>query len=249
MTGPADDPMITRLVAETERLLGSLSGLDDRSAREPSRLPGWSRGHVLTHLARNADALARVAQVAVTGQVQQMYASAEQRDADIEAGAGRPIGELAADVEASAQALLAVLRAGREDLLDDAVPTGRGWDLTARQVPWLRLREVVYHHVDLAGPFTFRDLPDELVRTCLKDCVLRLEPAPALQVAATFGGQAGLDLRIGAASVGTSAPGGPAVRTVRGPGPDLLSWLTGRSSGAGLRTDDGAALPTLPAWG
>ncbi|MEV0474381.1 maleylpyruvate isomerase N-terminal domain-containing protein, partial [Streptomyces prunicolor] len=27
------------------------------SVAEPSRLPGWSRGHVLAHLARNADAL------------------------------------------------------------------------------------------------------------------------------------------------------------------------------------------------
>jgi maleylpyruvate isomerase len=245
MTGPADTPMIAQLVAETDRLGRSVSALDESAARAPSGLPGWSRGHVLTHLARNAEALARVAQAAVTGQGRPMYASAEQRDADIGAGAGRPIRELAADVEGSAQALLAVLRAGRDELMDEAVPTGRGWDLTARQVPWLRLREVVYHHVDLAGSFTFHDVPDELVRTCLQDCVLRLEQAAPVRVVATVGPGIGLDLLIGAPSSGAPSP----VPTVRGSTADLLAWLTGRSRGSGLRSDDGAALPALPAWG
>ena len=34
-----------------------LAGLDDAGARSASLLPGWTVGHVLTHLARNADGM------------------------------------------------------------------------------------------------------------------------------------------------------------------------------------------------
>ncbi len=245
MTGLADDPMLAHLTRQTDRLLESVSRLDQPSVRAASRLPGWSRGHVLTHLARNADALGRVAQVAVTGEVLPMYASAEQREADIRAGAGRPIGELAADLETSAERLLAVLAAARADRLDRAVPTGRGWDMTAREVPWFRVREVVYHHVDLDGPFTFADVPDGLVRTCLQDCVGRLTEAPTTRVVATFDAGPVLELILGD-EVGSGAGSGP-VQTVHGSGADLLAWLTGRSNGLTLSADD--SLPVLPAWG
>ncbi|MFM8776484.1 MAG: maleylpyruvate isomerase N-terminal domain-containing protein, partial [Actinomycetota bacterium] len=38
-----------------QRLLTALGSLTDDQCREDSLLPNWSRGHVLTHLARNAD--------------------------------------------------------------------------------------------------------------------------------------------------------------------------------------------------
>jgi hypothetical protein len=43
------------LTAATERLLDGLDGLSDVQVAGPSLLPGWTRGHVLTHLARNAE--------------------------------------------------------------------------------------------------------------------------------------------------------------------------------------------------
>ena len=46
-----------RLAAATTRLLATATAISDTQAREPSLLPGWSRGHVLTHIARNADGL------------------------------------------------------------------------------------------------------------------------------------------------------------------------------------------------
>ena len=49
--------------------------------RAPSLLPGWSRGHVVTHLARNADGLCRLLHGAETDQPKYMYASRE-RDVD-----------------------------------------------------------------------------------------------------------------------------------------------------------------------
>ncbi|KIX77423.1 mycothiol maleylpyruvate isomerase, partial [Streptomyces sp. MBRL 601] len=87
MTDPVRD--LTRLDEATARLLTVAGTLDDAALAEPSRLPGWTRGHVLSHLARNADALLNV----MAGRP--MYASAEARDADIEAGATLPSEALA----------------------------------------------------------------------------------------------------------------------------------------------------------
>ena len=71
----------------------------------PSLLPGWTRKHVVAHLAANAEALGRLLHWAKTGERTPMYSSTEQRNADIEAGATRPGTELAQWFRASAQAL------------------------------------------------------------------------------------------------------------------------------------------------
>ncbi|MFF9641495.1 maleylpyruvate isomerase N-terminal domain-containing protein [Kitasatospora aureofaciens] len=54
---PPFDPAaeLARIHAATGLLLRTAARLCDADARAPSLLPGWSRGHVLTHLARNAD--------------------------------------------------------------------------------------------------------------------------------------------------------------------------------------------------
>jgi len=41
----------------TQRLLGTARLLTDPDLREPSLLPGWTRGHVLAHVAGSADAM------------------------------------------------------------------------------------------------------------------------------------------------------------------------------------------------
>ena len=78
------------IAAATGRLLTVAGTLTDAEVAEPSLLPGWTRGHVLTHLARNADGLANLLRWAGTGIETPVYASAQARAADIAAGAGRP---------------------------------------------------------------------------------------------------------------------------------------------------------------
>ncbi|MDP9404828.1 MAG: maleylpyruvate isomerase N-terminal domain-containing protein, partial [Actinomycetota bacterium] len=51
--GPDRD--IALVAGATERLLTTTAGLGDDAVAGPSALPGWSVGHVLGHLARNAD--------------------------------------------------------------------------------------------------------------------------------------------------------------------------------------------------
>jgi maleylpyruvate isomerase len=81
LTAPADPAaaaaeLSARLAAATQRLQDTVAGLTDQQAREPSLLPGWSRGHVLTHLARNADSLRNLLIWARTGVETPQYANA-----------------------------------------------------------------------------------------------------------------------------------------------------------------------------
>ena len=80
----------------TDRVLSAAAELDNVSVAEPSRLPGWSRGHVLAHLSRNADALVNVLEG------RPMYAAASIRDADIDRDAPRPLDVQVADLRESA---------------------------------------------------------------------------------------------------------------------------------------------------
>lgn len=61
--------------AGTEFLLRAVGALPDDALADPSRLPGWTRAHVVGHLARNADALTRLATWARTGVETPMYGS------------------------------------------------------------------------------------------------------------------------------------------------------------------------------
>ena len=79
--------VLTAVDAQTAALLHTARTLDD--GRASSLCAGWTRGHVLTHVARNADGLAALVRSAVDGTGETMYTSPEDRDADIEAGAGR----------------------------------------------------------------------------------------------------------------------------------------------------------------
>ena len=49
------------------RMLDEMLGAGRLDAPAPSRLPGWTVGHVLTHLARNADSMVRVLGAAEAG--------------------------------------------------------------------------------------------------------------------------------------------------------------------------------------
>jgi maleylpyruvate isomerase len=99
--------LIARVDAATSRLLQTAAVISEEQARQQSLLPGWTRGHVLTHIARNADGLRNLLIWARTGVETPQYASFQARNDEIEAGAGRPAAELAADVAASAAAFAA----------------------------------------------------------------------------------------------------------------------------------------------
>ena len=89
----------------TQRLLGTARVIAEPDLRQPSLLPGWTRAHVLAHLARGADAMRTILIGARSGEDRPAYASAEAREADIERTAAQQAKELMADVADSSMAL------------------------------------------------------------------------------------------------------------------------------------------------
>jgi maleylpyruvate isomerase len=124
-----------------QRLLADLDAERELDPQAPSRLPGWTIGHVLTHLARNADSHLRM----LDGLTQYEH-GAEGRNADIEAGASRPLDELVADVRRSIWAL-ETRWATHPDWSGTAQAT-RG-DVRVVDLPFLRWRETEVHRADL----------------------------------------------------------------------------------------------------
>ncbi len=155
------------------RLDAALVGLDDTAARRPSLLPGWSVGHVLTHIARNADSVVRRLEGAARGEVRDQYPGGlAQRRTDIEAGAGRPAAALADDVRRTSAAVDHAMARLPAAAWDAPSRTSRGLVESSRDAVLSRWREVVVHHGDLGlGPVP---LPPALVEAWLPRELARL---------------------------------------------------------------------------
>jgi maleylpyruvate isomerase len=213
----------------TERLLTAAAKLDNASVTDPSRLPGWSRGHVLAHLARNADALVNV----LAGRP--MYVSADARDADIARDAPRPLDEQLADVRESGARFQDAGAAPAD--WSRTVELRNGVTDSASRVPFRRWIEVELHHVDLGIGYELEDLPAEFVERETEFLADRFRGHPDVPPTRLTDGT-----RVW--STGRARESGPEV-TVTGSGPALLGWLAGRREGSALAVD-GGPLPALP---
>jgi maleylpyruvate isomerase len=219
----------------TGLLLGATIAVTDDAWRAPSLLPGWSRGHLATHLARQADALRRVTGGAMGGKPQEMYPLPGQREEEIEAGAGRSGLELQVDLDTSAglldEAFLALQEA---EAWDREVVLRGGLRVPARLLPLARLLEVALHHVDLDLGRKVTDIDEATADWLLEWCGLRLrqrDEFPLLELVSPT-------IRITVGSSGT-------VRTIRGASAALLGWLTGRTDGSDLQGVDGLRPPAF----
>jgi maleylpyruvate isomerase len=217
----------------TERLLADQAALSEEALSAPTALPGWSRRYLLSHVAANAEALRNLIHWARTGEERRMYASGEQRDADIADGAVLPAAKLRAWIESSAQALAADLAAMPGQAWDAKVITAQGLTRSASEVPWMRAREVYIHTIDLDAGTQWRDLPADFLAALLDDVTARRSATgggPALALAATDTGHTWK-----VAGTGAATP-------VSAPIADLAPYLTGRPG------HELTSAPALPAW-
>lgn len=146
-------------------VIAALQTLADADVARPSLLPGWTVGHVATHIARNADGHARMLTAAMRGEVAEMYPGGrEQRTDDIEAGSGRSADVIATDVAASAAAVEQAWAAMSPEAWSGAGVTFFG-EVTMRDLVFIRWREVSVHHSDMGIGYTWEDWEDEYVRT------------------------------------------------------------------------------------
>ncbi|MCM2390850.1 maleylpyruvate isomerase family mycothiol-dependent enzyme [Streptomyces albipurpureus] len=232
------DPLrdLAALHDATERLLSEVSSLNNAHLLEPSRLPGWSRGHVLAHLSRNADALVNVLEG------RPMYESAEARDRDIARDAPRPLADQLADLRDSAARVRAVGALPAD--WNRRVALRNGVTDSASRVPFRRLVEVELHHVDLDIGYELEKLPAEFTAREIAFLTERFSGHPDIPPVRVVSADDGSEWSTG----GTA--GEPV--TVGGPSPVLLGWLAGRRAGAELAeltvhtNTAGAGLPALP---
>jgi maleylpyruvate isomerase len=216
--------------AATRRLLDTVATLDDGDMRAPSLLPGWSRGHVLTHIARNADGLVNLLGW-VHGERVPMYESREVRNRDIEAGSGRSAQELLADVRASADRFTAALAAVPDDGWDTRVVRREGDELTTAEIPLARLVEVEVHHADLTAGYGPDDWPGRFAVDLLDILV------------------AAVPISFTVRPSGSERSEKPAAEPVVSGSPaHLAAWLAGRSAGSDLTVTPSGPLPEVPTW-
>lgn len=235
-------------IAAHRRMWTSASEMTDDDCRAPSLLPGWSRGHVLAHWARNADGQTRMLLAAMRGETAAQYPGGDaQREADIQAGAARP-----------AQLILQDAR----DAIDRVEDTWRRMPAEAWSRPtaarigqrpawksvWARWRETEIHHVDLDTGYTHDRWPPEFVSIMLPRVLPTLQARQPDEVTVqieTTGQRWTQD--------GTTATTPDAPVVVRGTASAVLCWLIGRPVAA---TADLAAsrsgrdwpLPQLRPW-
>ncbi|MEV4123341.1 maleylpyruvate isomerase family mycothiol-dependent enzyme [Micromonospora sp. NPDC049645] len=234
------DPLLLmgEVDAATSRLLRTAASFDDADLAAASLLPGWSRGHVLTHVARNADGFVNLLTAARTGEALPMYASLQARAADIESGAGRSPAEHLDDLRRTADLFAEAVAVMPADAWAATVQARKGpWP--AALLVWGRLREIEVHHLDLAADYHAADWSDTFAHRLLREAASHhaMGPTPPSMVLRLDGSEH---------EVVIGDRGGAPV--VSGPVGDLAAWLIGRADGAPLSVTPDGPLPTPPEW-
>ncbi len=220
-----------------QRLVRTVDGFTDGDWAGPSLLPGWSRAHVVAHLALNGEALRDVLQGVVERHPVPMYESQEKRDSDIEELA-------AAEPSDLRERLLAVLTTFQDAML--ALPesawdgrferTPGGQELPLRALPLMRVREIEIHHADLGSGYTPDQWPTRFAEVVVDGMVKRLDAEPSFRVTPLDSERS---WEVGAV--------GEQSAIVTGPVAQLAWWLTGRDPGDQVSCSRGN-LPAIGAW-
>ncbi len=159
------DSCVEGCAASHQKLLAVVDGMTPEAFAEPSRLPGWSRGTIVGHLALNAQSHIHLLACAARGESGQQYV-------------GGPAARAAAIAEASLwspQKALSELRRAVYSLegawAGSTYDTWQGTGTAAsrsvvsmHEIPFLRWRECVLHLTDLDVGVEFDQWPSQYVR-------------------------------------------------------------------------------------
>lgn len=151
--GPVPSAWISGCKAAHARLHEIAAQLTDEIARRDTLLPGWTVGHLITHLARNADSLRGILEAALRGEMAAQYPGGPtQRTQDIERGASRSAQDLTGDLIEADRRLERAWEATPEHVWVTGLGRRRHGPTTIPEFVFLRWREVEIHLVDLDLP-------------------------------------------------------------------------------------------------
>jgi maleylpyruvate isomerase len=239
--------LITGAHVELERLLADARSIGNDETKAPSALPEWTRGHVLTHLARNADAQVRLLKGALRNErVEQYHGGLAGRAEEIERGADRPATALIDDVERSAARLAATWQQMTAEAWDHSAAGTIAGERPASATVWARWGELAFHHVDLAVGFTPWEWSPAFVGRVLRRVLPRV---PERLVA-----ERGISVVVVDDPTLNWSSSRAVDLKVSGPSYALVAWITGRTGpwlGAIETTQSGATeeLPAVKPWG
>ncbi len=223
-----------RMQRESGMLMATVTSLADDELGKPSKCAGWTRAHVIAHLARGADALTNLATWAVTGQETPAYESRETRDADIEAAAKLSAVVLAADLRQANARLLEAFQTLKEGVQVETLPTLFSGEINALSLPARRTTELIVHHDDLNTTWEWHEADPDSILDAIEVCVRRLQinpDCPGLQIIACEGEEWIV---------------GDGLYKIEGYYEELLPFLARGQVEEGLQYE--GVLPKLPPW-
>lgn len=215
-----------------------LERLDAAELAQPSLLPGWTRQHVVAHVAQNAVAIGNLLHWAQTGVETPMYASPERRDSDIDAGAALPPREAVAIYEKTDADLQHAIDTTTDLQWRALVRTRHGLEVEAATVIWMRVRELWVHLVDLRTGRGFESVPDAVLRRTLRNVLSVWRSRDE-----------GLDIVVRPGNGVSFAvdTGNPGPTKVTGTLAAVTAWATGRGTD-GVSVTGSDTVPDAPVW-
>ena len=225
---------IGRMQRESGMVMATVTSLNDDELSTPTKCAGWTRAHVIAHLALDAEAMTNLATWAATGREHPDYASKEERNAGIEAAAGQSAAELAGALARANDRLVAALEALKDGAQVPTLPTLLSGEANAFSLPARRTTELIVHHDDLDTTWEWHEADPEAILDAIEVCVLRLQASPD---------SPGLQI---VAGEGEEWIVGDGSYRIEGYYEELLPFLARQQVEEGLQYE--GELPKLPAW-
>jgi len=211
--------------------LATASSLSDEELAAPSLCEGWTRAHVIAHVASSGRALVGLIDWATSGKERPLYASPEARFEAIAAIAALPREELLAEVRDSAATFADEAQRLTGELAAPEVKVA-GRELPATSIVALRIAEMVVHHHDLETAWTIEEADPDSLLNALEAVVraMRAKGAPGMTLVTEERDE--WVIGDGALRVESDREG-------------LLKWL---ARGDAAELEAAGPVPVLPSW-
>jgi maleylpyruvate isomerase len=246
---PTEREVALRLLpSASSRVVRAVDRLADDDWAVPSLLRGWSRAHVVAHLALNAEALGRCLRGTIADEgddaPRTMYDSDEQRDEDILALAASGPTSIRDRLLAATTTFDHAVGAVPDDLWEGHVErTPGGRTMRVASLPGMRIRELEIHEVDLDAGYATHDWSPTFSTLLIDAMAKRLHPSDRLEIRP-------LDVdRTWVVGPDTDAAdaGSHSGPIVTGPASEIGWWLTGRPASDAVSCSRGE-LPSIEGW-